>query len=253
MNRKERARIVDLHTKVSSANKQRRQAVVVTTKAPNPTTKNLDRRIRKINNKQEVKHKDTQHTVEMISDTSTANTILVNGLSIGTTSITRIADEAYFTSIQLRGTIQTSTLNLESSPWRIIIFRDMQSNGAAPTVAQLLDLSVITSAIYAPYNTTNMKRFRVISDKRGVINPPRFSSFNTTAGDNTVDIVAIAGHKINIKRRLGFTSDYGLGNAGTIADISKNSVYILFISDRTGASDMGPTFQGGTRMYYKDD
>jgi len=37
---------------------------------------------------------------------------------------------------------------------RIIVFWDAQANGAAPTLAQLLDLSVATDGTQAPYNHT---------------------------------------------------------------------------------------------------
>lgn len=223
--------------------------IVVVKRNRAPTNKTLNRKIKRIENRQELKHHDTAIDQEMYSDPDANSMILLNGLTQGDTNITREGDRVTYTSIQFRGRVQAPAINLTSVTWRVIIFRDMQSNGAAPTAAQLLDSSVITTLVYAPYNTDYTDRFRVLMDKRSTMNS---NVVLLTAADQTTQVIPHA-RKINFKWKLGFITNYGLGNAGTIADISKNSVYMLVISDRTGISNQGTNMFGGVRMYYKDD
>lgn len=243
---------------VSKRNKriaQRQAAAILPLTRPKPTTKSLDRRIKKIQNRQELKHVDVLfNAIEMGSDSTSAAYTLLNPLTIGNTNLTRIGDKASFTSIQIRATITAAAAAIASPvTWRIIVVRDMQPNGATPTPANLLDTSVITALVHAPYNNDYTERFRVISDKKGVINPFRNRAWTDTAGSNVVTEVGRIGIKYNLRWQLGFATNYGLANGGTIADISKNAVFFLAMSDQTLASDLGPTITGGSRMYFKDD
>lgn len=243
---------------LSTASKKRSnrqmQAVIAPSNRP-PTARSLDRRIKKIQSRQELKHKDVFfNPVELVNNSGSTTMTLLNPLSQGDTVTTREADRVTFTSIQIKGRISISpTLLTSSTNWRIIIFRDLQANGADPTLANLLDSTVITNVIYAPYNNNYTDRFRIISDKRGVINPNHLQTWTDTAGSNIGSSKGAMSIKYNLRWQLGFITNYGLGNAGTIADISKNSVYMCALSDQTAVSDFGPNLTGGSRMYFKDD
>lgn len=228
-------------------------AIVISSKKKAPTNKNLDKRIRRMQNKEEVKHVDTVIPgVTMVSIPIVAQTILLNGFVQGNANSTRIGDQVTSTSIQMKGNITMPSVATITTPttWRIIVFRDMQSNGVAPTAAMLLDVSTITHYYIAPYNSDYTHRFRVIFDKRGTINPNYVGTFNVATGVTTAQSQTI--QKISFKRRIGFSVYNGLGNAGTIADIAKNAIYVLLISDiPTGSGP--PTLEAGFRYNYKDD
>lgn len=233
---------------------RRRDAVAVVPIRKNPTVKSVNRKVKRIQRREELKHKDTIHSaVEMVADPGVTQMVLLNGLVNGTTNVTRIGDRISITSVQTRGTINLPVGNLTACMWRVIIFRDLQTNGAAPVYTDILDTSVITTTVHAPYNQDNSDRFRIISDKTGVLNSNRNQVTNLAGADTTTTSVGSLGVKYKLKWSLNFPTIYGLGNAGTVADISKNSIYILFLSDRSDASNVGATFTGGTRVYYKDD
>lgn len=244
---------VILSTASKKRSKRQMQAVIAPTNRP-PTTRSLDRRLKRIQNREELKHIDKLLALEMVNNTGASTMSLLNNLSQGVTNITRIADRATFTSIQIRAIISFDpALLTNSANWRVIVFRDLQPNGAACLLENILDLSVITAPIYAPYNNDYTERFRIISDKRGVVNPNHLQVWNDVAGVNTGASKGVVSVKYNFRWQLGFITNYGLGNAGTIADISKNAVYICALSDQTIASTFGPQFTGGSRMYFKDD
>lgn len=218
----------------------------------------LEKKVKQIEYDTEVKHLDYVFTaVEMSDSGSVGNTLLVNGLAQGTTSFTRIGDEVNFTSIQVRGTISHQLNNpaLNHSPtYRLIIVRDMQPNGAAMTFGNLLDLSLITEPVYAPRNMDYIDRFKIYYDKVGVLNP-NFQFITSGTGTpliTTTTQVGDVARSIKFFKKLNFKTNYGLANAGNISDIARNSLYFLFISDETGASNNGPLFNGGMRLYYKD-
>lgn len=218
----------------------------------------LEKKVKQIEYETEVKYKDTIFTGIEMADTGTiANTLLVNGLQQGQTSITRIADDVVYTSFQLRGCIShqipTTATNL-APVYRLVIVRDMQPNGVAMTFGNLFDTTVITDPVYAPRNMDYIDRFHVYYDKVGIlnINASFITSGTGTPLVTTTTQVADVGRTIKVFKKLGFKTNYGLSNAGTVADIAKNSLYMLFMSDQSSASNNGPVFNGGIRLYYKD-
>lgn len=222
---------------------------IISTRPKQPTAKSVNRKVKKIQKRQELKHVDTFfNAVELVANPGTTQTILLNPLVQGDTNITRDGDNVTFTSIQIRLSLLGVPTAGFGALYRIIFFRDLQSNGTAPTAAQLLDNSVTTQFTDSPYNSDYTSRFRVIWDFRGVLQPTVPST--VVAGITTQTI--LSRKSWSSKRRLGFITNYGISNAGTIADITKNSVYALFLSEFSDASNEGPLLTGGVRMIYKD-
>lgn len=211
--------------------------------------KSIKRSVRKIENAEELKHVDTMNGLEMVADPGTAQTLLLNGLMQGDTDTSREGRMVKYTSIQFKGDIESIATSVDTSKWRFIVFWDKQANGIAPTAAMLLDLTTITPVIYAPYNQKNYTRFKIVHDQRGSISP--ILVVTTTAGTTTA--VGPMSRVITFRKRLTRQANYGLGNAGTIADISINSLYILALSDSSDASNLGPVINFGIRLNYKDD
>lgn len=189
-----------------------------------------------------------------MSNPTATNTILLNGLVQGDTDITRDGDLVNWTSLQVKGKIDMDSDNVLSATARIIIFMDRFAKGAAPTAAELLDASVITSLIFAPYNDDQFPRFKILWDQMFSLNGQVVAGF--TPGTGATTSVAPVSHSFNFRRKINPNkknqSNYGLANGGIIADISTNSIYVLLLSENTTASAISPTVTLGTRLYFKD-
>lgn len=96
---------------------------------------------------------------------------------------------------------------------RLIWFVDKQPSGATPAVTDVL----ASASIYAPRNLSNKKRFFVLKEK--------ILSVSSTGGKEKVI------HK-PVYKALDMHTAYDNGNAGTIADISSNAIFLLAISDQ---------------------
>lgn len=223
---------------------QRKQVAILANVPNKPSVKSLDRRIKKINNKFELKHIDTFNNGTAI--TAGALLIPLNLCVQGDTDITRTGDDSSATSIQWRLRISTDVDSLTDVIVRMLIVWDRQANGAVFTIGQLLDNSVITSLILSPYNHSNQERFKILHDSVHVMKPQVLLDFDTTTGTTSTN--QIVSKYLRGKRQLSRTVKYE-GNVGTIADIESNALYAVFVSN-TATED--PTLASGFRFYFKD-
>lgn len=208
--------------------------------------KNVERHVKKIINQEELNHVDTfVNGVALVSDPGTANTILLNPLVQGDTNVTRSGDEVVYTSIQVRGIAIQDPDNVLGTECRIIVFWDKFPNGVAPTAATLLDNSVITQLTESPYNSDYYKRFKIILDRRFVLN----ANVGVQSPVTSVEGKIVS---FDFRKQMQKKSNYGLGNAGTIADIARGACYLLLLSQGTTAGGLAPLARIGIRMIYKD-
>lgn len=215
-----------------------------------PSNKSLDKKIKKLQQDVELKYKDT-YTVDDIENT--AQYILLNGIQQGDTTVTRTGGEIRCTSIHLRGVIQTDTAGLVSNSQRFLVVWDRQPNGAAPTLSgtvnSILDVSIVTDLILAPYNYSALDRFKILYDKNFIINR---QIWKTQDVNNDVDSYCDQQIRFNKKIKLGRRVKYAVNStAGNITDIQTNSLYFIYVGDVAAAS-AGPELQLGTRLYFKD-
>lgn len=208
-----------------------------------PNNSSLNNKIKRIENKEEIKNIDTYQNV--VNVTTAGVLTLLNGVAQGTTPITRIGNETAATSIQFRAQYIANTAELSGTLVRMIIFWDRQPNGAAPTVATLLDSSVITLPYLAPYHRDYQKRYKIVYDKTMVLNPGVESA--TTPATGVVTAVIAQERVLKKKLRLGREVKYS-GAGATVASIQTNSLYVLQISDAA----QNPSVIAGYRFYYKD-
>lgn len=150
-------------------------------------------------------------TAASTTSSSTAAFVLLNGLTTGDTGQTRDGQSIKCSSLLLRYVASINAL-ATTSIHRVIIFLDNQPNGTAPTAAELLD---VTSSSLSPLNIDYGTRFKVIRD---VI---------TNLSQNGQQIRTV---KKFVKLR--FHTKFNTGTAGTIADITRNSLYMLHQSDQ---------------------
>lgn len=159
---------------------------------------------------------------------------LLNGTTQGDGINQREGRQIYVQSVQCNLRAEWNTAASPSpATYRIILFVDKQSNGAAPAVADLLDTSTALSCD-ALRNLNNRKRFKILLDRRYAITPTGAS--NTSIVDD-----------FYLKKFI--TTQYNAGTAGTIADISSNSIYMLTVSDE---AVNGPNNGGHIRVRFTE-
>lgn len=197
-----------------------------------PTAASLEKKVnaiqRQFKAEQNVGFKET-YTASNAA--SSGSFILLNGLSQGSAQDNRIGDQAHMNSIRVR--MQTSAIDATNT-MRLIVFLDKAPKGVAPTQSELLETSVIGPAVFAFTNPDNKERFTILYDKTWVQN-------GAAGADSLIKFV-----KANLK--LNAKTNYGLGNAGTIADISHNAIYAFIVSD--SGITAHPTFNLATRVKF---
>lgn len=233
---------------------KKKQAVVVAQPRRSNLRKrvrNIDKKVKRIQSREELSWVDRNFSGQVI-DNTTAALFLLNGVTQGDDADNRDKREIQATSIQFKLNFSTDTDAISATFLRMIIFWDQQANGAAPSVtgaAGLLDTSVIGSELTAPYNRDTQKRYKIVYDRRWVMNPN--VPFVVTPATGTTASVLQVGKMKQGKRKLSRIVKFNTGNAGTVADIASNSLYVFLISNLAAAS--APTVTGGFRFYFKDE
>lgn len=111
-----------------------------------------------------------------------------------------------------------NTGDIASKMVRMIIFRDMQCQGALPGVTD-----VLTSAdIRAYYNWNNRARFRILRDR----------TYNLTTTDADVEARKLVTYTSRKNMAIEFIT-----TAGAIAAAGKGSIFVLVISLVNGTAD----------------
>lgn len=226
-------------------NMPRKPILIVSKKKKAPTNKTLNNKIKRIQSKEELKHVDVLSSGTTLPSTGTF--LLLNGVDQGDTDILREGNDITATSIQWRIRYITDVDLVQHVHIRMIVFWDQQPNGAAPTAATLLDTSVITSIINAPYNRNYQKRFKILHDSITTIVPQTIQTFTPATGATT-QLVANGAYR-HSKRNLSRTVKYS-GAGATVAAIQTNSLYAFWVSNVAAEF---PTMVAGFRFYFKDD
>ncbi len=158
---------------------------------------------------------------------STPSLVLLNGISVGDTSNTRTGQSIKLDRLDLRFGISpnsTSILNF----CRVLVVADKQTNAAAMTAADLL----VSSTPFSPYSFGSQNRFICLFDETYAINYP---NLNLTK---------------SVTLPTQFHVTYNSGNAGTVADIVTNSIYLMYLSD---VATNQPTISYYSRLWFIDN
>lgn len=213
---------------------------------------NLSKKVKKIENDTELKHKDVLYANTDVIPATQVLWATHNYIAQGTSSITRLGNMIAPTSYQIRVRFRADNAQVtEDSRVRMIIFWDRQCNGADPDptgVDGLLDDSVITNQIFAPRNYNTLERYKIVKDETFTLHPVLATT--TVVATGVVSVV----QRVSIQKTYFIKSSRLLkysGNAGTVADLVSNALYVLFYSDIAGGTNP-PEVDGGVRMYFKD-
>ncbi len=160
----------------------------------------------------EYKHKNT--LVKGIAVTDAGLITNVSFLSEGDNAISRDGGQVKFTSFRLSYSLAINP-SATTTLVRCLIVQDKQTNQAQFTLADLFFDATIVDVLFFPYNVNNASRFNVLYDKLHAL---------TINGSNRL-ITNTIHRKLNMKTRYD-------ADDGTIADLTQDSLTVLFISDQ---------------------
>lgn len=221
--------------------------------------KSLDRKVKKIEND----FIELKYVAGDINNTAVGDDLAdlyTFSVAQGDTVSTRSGNMISPTSIRLCGSIFTNSNATTPTVARMILFWDSQPNGANPPVGTANSLlQDLASGLYVNelYDPDNRERYKVLLDKRVVLNPLLWlnqSGFITdnlsatatisTDVDGTVPVQKLFNEYVKLGRNVKFT-----GTTDGIADITKNALHLYLISDQPTDS---PTIQFSWTMFYRD-
>ena len=173
---------------------------------------------------------------------------LLNGCVPGSQNYNRIGRKIFMRSLQIRGAVNlTDTTAGTNVVFRMVIVYDKQSNGSAPTWANIMTSQNIAgttaSDCFAMVNLDNRDRFVILRDKM----------FIPGAIDNTATQTYAMGPGtivLNEYIPLKLETIYNAGTAGTIGDITSGSLYCFWIANANNA--LGVTANVAFRVRFED-
>jgi len=179
----------------------------------------------------EDKHVDAVASAQIPASAWTG--VLLNAMTQGTNAGQRIGQSVKSVGIELRFTANVNTASPNPQYVRVVLFLDKQPNGANPTFTNVY--AQATDPIVTPRVDGYEDQFIVYYDKVLALGP-------TTGGNNCAVESFIA--------PLNFHTIFNSGNAGTIADIQTNALWLMWTTDVT--ANMG-YFSYGARYIYVDN
>ncbi len=169
---------------------------------------------------------DVDQAVADLSAGVILNTSTINIIPQNVTEKGRVGRKCTIKSVNWRGQLSLaagSTIGSSQSV-RLMVVLDKQANGAAPTVAGVLE-----SANYQSFNNlANKGRFRTLMDRTYAMNV-QAAGGNGTANDSANYLATVEFFKsVNIP--LEFT-----GADGTIDEITSNNLFVFMITGTAGS------------------
>ncbi len=174
---------------------------------------------------------ETQYTDAVVNGASsgtTATFTLLNGTSQGDGVSNRTGQSIKVVKIDLNVLVKGNQSGT-SQAGRILVVMDKQPNAAIFAIGDLLNATTVTSM----FTIGGQKRFAVLLDEVYAIN------INGTFTYYYRGVVKCASHV-----------EYNTGNAGTVADINSNSIYLLHFSDDNINQ---PTVKFYSRLWFVDN
>lgn len=144
----------------------------------------------------------------------------------------RIGRQVYVTKIKIKGRIYIPPQSAQSTgdvstEVRVLLVQDTQTNASQMTANQLMQgVNNSANGINAFQNLSNFGRFRVLKDKRWVMDNPNLVNDTGTTG-GIVQNALVKPWKWTVVFRKPVSVRFNGTNAGTIADIIDNSFHIV--------------------------
>jgi len=161
-----------------------------------------------------------------------SSVLLLNGCARGDDIGARTGRQIMMASIEAKFYNYSTVTTGINQVHRVLLVLDRQPNGAALTAAQVLTtVNTLSSRLLE-----NRNRFRILMDRR-----------------MTLDAATISGSRRVTKfyKRLHVPVTFNSGNAGTLADIATNSLYVIAIGSEAAGATAG-SIQGFYRVRFTD-
>lgn len=174
----------------------------------------------------------TQNTLTTLLNNGNQLLYLLNGLTQGDTDNTRDGDIVTWSRLRMRFLIYGTG----SSVYHVQVIRVKKPRGVAPTLTQMFGGTQPSPIDYPYYATQEFNQhYEIIYDKE----LPIHSNYSA----QTMHTLCEVDISPDIK------TDYSLGNAGTIADIDANALYLVVRTDN-GANT---TVNWSNLFFFKDN
>lgn len=165
--------------------------------------------------------------------------LLLNALSRGNTNSTRIGDRVRIRKIHINLKFYvTATMGAIVGMVRPYLIQYKNPRGVAPSATGSDVFDQANPGLSSTFNDQIdwHSRFKVIHDFGHHAIWPQYSA-------QLPEIM------LSFTKNLKFISDYSLGNAGTIADIDKNAIYLYIVADNPAST---LNCEVAYKIYYKD-
>jgi len=172
-----------------------------------------------------------------VADT-TGSVTLLNGIATGTDFTDRIGRKIRMKSFYIRGVVRPIDATIGNTLARLIIVYDMQTNGAAPAITDVLKSASPSSQL----NMNNRDRFRILIDKQYPIGATSDVATQSFAGSPTV-------HQIKKYKKLNLEVLFN-GTTNAVGSIATGSIYMITIGDQV--ANNGGQFNVSTRIRFED-
>lgn len=159
----------------------------------------------------------------------TGEFILMNGIAQGTNDNERIGNTMRIKSVEYRIIVQHNIGATDQTYFRCILFVDLESDGADPTLAEVLQNTTVP--IVSPRNLNNRNKYLILKDQVLKLNDDNPNGY------------------IEVYKKLNLKTTYDAAGA-TIAAIANHPIYLLVLSNHPSN---GPTMNSYSRIRYVDN
>lgn len=161
----------------------------------------------------EHKMKQVENSLRSVA-ADTDSSICLNNMTLGDDISNRTGRQIMMTSIQLNMVFYNTSASADKQI-RVILLYDREPQETAPAVAEVWDTTTVDWQYGAPRLIDNRYRFKILKDWM-------FTLSSTDSDDNRTTKI------IRYYRKLKHATIYDAGNAGSIADIRKGSLYLIY-------------------------
>jgi len=161
----------------------------------------------------------------------------------------RIGRKIRLQSVFIRGYVRTESgpsavTSAIAQQCRFMLVYDLQPNGAAMTITDLLNTADPSSQL----NLNNRDRFRIIADQEFV-----FDHYNyVTTATQTSQAFGRTIQNFKKYKKLNLEMIFNAVNGGTIADIASGALYMVWIGSNAAGSNTDANAVVSTRVRYSD-
>lgn len=195
--------------------------------------------------KPELKYSDTVATAQQWNYTPTSSYVFdpLAAITVGTSDVgNRIGDTIFLKSIKMRGTIYLGTASPFVGRFVLILIKsNMESLLTTTNVGNLImesAYSSTTNAVNAPYDNDNRFGYKVLVDKKIIINP--------SANLNGVNTSMVQARNFYISKRINKEVEFWQGSS----TVTKNWIVGFFLTD--AAATASNVLSYTSRLRYTD-